>query len=48
MNRKIVIGIVVAAIFVASMFAGCVEEENEPTATPTPTITSAPTPILVS
>jgi hypothetical protein len=52
MNRKIVIGIVVAAIFVASMFAGCVEEEETPAAYPTPTATpteaTTPTPVITS
>jgi len=43
MNKKIGIGIVVVAIVVASLFAGCVEEGETPEAAyPTPTTTSTP------
>jgi hypothetical protein len=44
MHKKFGMGIVIAALVVASMFIGCVEEGGTPTPTPTPALTSAPTP----
>jgi len=45
MNKKLWIGIVVVTIVAVVMFAGCIEEEEVPAATPTPT--ASPTPTLV-
>ena len=49
MNKKLGIGIVVViAIVTVAMFAGCIEEEKAPVATPTPSpvVTPTPTPPL--
>jgi len=44
MNKKLGIGIIVAAIVMVAMFAGCIEEEAPEAVYPTPTPTFTPTP----